>query len=46
MNIGKVSTGLQAAIAVNFRVAFEAIPQYGVCCLVTKDRNQKTENNA
>ncbi len=31
MNIGKVSTDLNAANAPNFRVAFEGIPQYGVC---------------
>jgi hypothetical protein len=30
MNMGKVSTGLNAAMALNFRVAFEGIPQYGV----------------
>jgi hypothetical protein len=30
MNIGKVSTGLNAAITVNLRVAFKDIPQYGV----------------
>ena len=42
MNIGKVSTDLNAAIALNFKVAFEDIPQYGVRNQFTDDRGQKS----
>jgi hypothetical protein len=38
MNIGKVSTGLNAAHALNFRLAFEDIPQYGVNTKVQRSK--------
>ena len=44
MNIGKVSTGLNATIGLNFRLAFEDIPQYGVRNEFTDDRGQKSED--
>lgn len=44
MKISKVSTGLNAAFGLKFRVAFGELPQYGVQCQRSEVRRQKTDD--